>query len=74
LQDLPTCVIDDDVSPTDRCVRTEASLLAPHTTEAALKSPSIKAFLENDQTPDYSHPTKIFLVVNETECVEAITF
>jgi hypothetical protein len=54
LRDLPTCVIDDDVGPIDRYVRTEASLLAPNTTEAALKSPSIKAFLENDQTPDFT--------------------
>jgi hypothetical protein len=70
LQELPTYAIDDDVSPTDPAVRTEASLLAPHT---ALKSPSIKVFLENDQTPDFSHPAKIFFMVNETGCVEAIT-
>lgn len=71
MQELPTCAIDDDISPIDRSVRTEASLVAPHTSDAALKFPSIKVFLENDKTLDFSNPAKLLLMVNETGCVEA---
>ena len=50
-KDLPTCAIDNVVKPTDRAVRTQDSLLPPHSADFALKSSSLKAFLENYQKP-----------------------
>ena len=59
-KELPTCAFDDGVNPADRAVRMEGSLLPTHKTDAALKSSSLKAFLENGEIPEtqltYSPP------------------
>jgi len=39
--------------PLDCAVRTEGSLLPPHTADATLKSSSLKAFLENGHMPEF---------------------
>jgi hypothetical protein len=58
----------DDVNPTDRAVRMEGSLLPTHKTDAALKSSSTKAFLENGQIPEFRNPVYVFSIRNETMC------
>jgi hypothetical protein len=43
--------------------------------DATLKSSSssLRAFIANGQIPEFSNPAKIFFVINETGCAEAIT-
>jgi hypothetical protein len=50
---LPTCAIDDIFRPINRAPKTQCQLLPPHTTDAALKSLSLKIFLEDGQMTDF---------------------
>jgi len=50
-QELPTCAVGVDIKPTDRAVRTQDSLLPPHSAGFALNISSLKTFLENCQIP-----------------------
>lgn len=70
--ELPTCVIYDTVKPTDHAVRTEGSLLPPHTIDAASKPSSLEAVLENGQISEFLNPAKVFFIRKETECAEMI--
>jgi hypothetical protein len=70
-KELPICALDD-VSPTDRAVRIKAHY-AQHIKEAAaLKSPSLKGFLENGQIPEFRNSAYVFSVRNEAEYAEVI--
>jgi len=51
----------------------QCSLLPPHTMDATLKS-SLKAFLANGQITEFPNPAKIFFMMSETGCAEAIIF
>jgi hypothetical protein len=46
------------IKPPGLGVRTDGSLLPPHTTDTTLKSLSPKVFLENVQIPEFSNPSK----------------
>ena len=70
-KELPTCALDY-VSPTAGAVRMEGSLLPTPKTDAALKSSSLKAFLENGQIPEFRYSAYVFSIRNETECAEVI--
>jgi hypothetical protein len=68
---------------TDNAVRTQRSLLPPHDTDTASKSSprkallengQVKALLENGQVPEFSNPAKVFFMMNESGCAEAIIY
>jgi hypothetical protein len=71
-QKLPTCAIDDVVKPTDRVVRMDGSEHPTHKRDAALKSSSIKAFLENGLIPKFRNSVYVFSSRNEPECAGMI--
>jgi hypothetical protein len=56
-EELPTY---DDVKPLDCAVRTEGSLLLPHTADATLKSLSLKTFLESGHMPEFLNPAILY--------------
>ena len=70
-KEMSTCALDA-VTPTDRAVRMESSLLPTHKTDAALKSSSLKAFLENDQIPEFRNSAYVFSIRNGPEYAEVI--
>ena len=49
----------------------QCSLVPPHTMGATLKS-SLKAFLANGQITEFPNPAKIFFMISEMGCAEAI--
>jgi len=71
-KELPTCATYDTIKPNDHVVRTEGSLLPPHTTDAASKSSSLEPLLENGQISEFLIPAKAFFIRKETECAEMI--
>jgi len=71
-KELPTCACDDALNATDLAVRMEGSLLPTHKTDAALKSSSLKTFLENSQIREFRNSAYVFSTRNETVCAEVI--
>jgi hypothetical protein len=59
---------------TENAVRTQRSLLPPKKTDTTSKSSSPKALLGNGQIPEFSNPAKVFFMMNESGCSEAIMY
>jgi hypothetical protein len=70
-KEMSTCALDA-VTRTDRAVRMEGALLPTHKTDAALKSSTLKAFLENGQIPEFRNSAYVFSIRNGTEYAEMI--